>query len=235
MGYKPLSSSVKTEILRNTAKTVKSHQHSKIDNSLVMAFTKDDFDIYNHYYERWGRSHNSKKTLVSVLEKDQIVGPALDLALLRLRDSYTHQKIWQQLKYRWTDIYLYNVSKTNNNKDLVWEKIAKNVFNRMLATPRLRSPEWGVTKEEIIPALVKCFKRKFQEQNGLCVYSKVPLDIALGRNIINKCSIDRIDSSLPYNDSNIQLVALWVNTMKSDASETEFFNRVKLLAQAQKL
>lgn len=56
-------------------------------------------------------------------------------------------------------------------------------------------------------------------QNGLCAVSG--LQMVLERHNLKSASVDRIDSSIGYEDNNIQLVCKWVNFAKNDASNSE--------------
>lgn len=64
-------------------------------------------------------------------------------------------------------------------------------------------------------------------QNGKCALSGIQFDVYDDF----KCpSLDRIDSSLPYLPSNIQLVTIPVNKIKREFDQTEFVKLCKLIA-----
>ena len=203
-----------------------------IHKTLIESFTKIDFETYEYYYHKWGNPGHKRPKLVAVMEAQQVSGPPLELARLRLINAYDHQKVWQSIRYRWTDLYSYHRHQTNLNQDAVWKKLARGVFSRMQEFPRMHSSEWGDTRGKIIESLVAFFKQKFESQNKLCAISNVPLEIAIGVDVENKCSIDRIDSSKPYTKNNIQLVAYWANVMKLDTPLNQFLERVALIHKA---
>ena len=90
---------------------------------------------------------------------------------------------------------------------------------------RIKSRDKGhnVTLEDLV--------EKWNEQNGLCVYSKVELiHPTLGPNShIFTASVDRIDSSLGYIKGNIQFISIAMNHMKGDMSNEEMFKLLKIL------
>lgn len=232
MGSKPFSKEFRNSLKRENANTPRPYTiqgATTTHRSLIESFTKKDFDTYDHYYKKWGHPGTKRADLVTALEIASITGPVYELAKLRLANSYDHQKIWQSIRYRWTNIYSFQQTRTNSTQKAVWIKLARGVVRRMKDIPRLHSDEWGTDAVEL---LVLCFKQKFESQTGLCAISKVPLVLAIGSNIENKCSIDRIDSAKPYTKENIQLVAHWANVMKMDTSFDQFLERINLIHKA---
>ena len=69
----------------------------------------------------------------------------------------------------------------------------------------------------------------WQNQNGLCAYTKLPLTSKAYQ--LNTVSLDRIDSGKDYTADNIQLVCVPVNRMKLDMTEDQFINLCRLVAQ----
>ena len=236
MGYKPLSLPVRDSLRRK--KSIVTRQYTlkgsttSIHKTLIESFTKLDFETYEYYYHKWGSPGRKRQALVDAIETRQVIGPVLELAKLRANNAYDHQKVWQCIRYRWTNLYSYHQQRVNSTQDAVWKKLARGVARRMQEIPRVHSAEWGGTNEEITKSLVVCFKQKFEKQNGSCAISKVPLDIAIGADVENKCSIDRINSLKPYTEKNIQLVVFWANVMKLDTSMDQFLARVNLIYQA---
>lgn len=232
MGSKYFSKKLKNSLKRENANVTRPYTIQGATNthrSLIESFTKTDFDTYDHYYKKWGHPGKKRPDLVIAMEIAGITGPAYELAKLRLVNSYDHQKVWQSIRYRWTNIYSFQQTRTNSNQEAVWTKLARGVVRRMKDIPRVHSDEWGNNAVEL---LVLCFKQKFESQTGLCAISKVPLVLAIGANIENKCSIDRIDSTQPYTNENIQLVAHWANVMKMDTSVDQFLERINLIHKA---
>ena len=236
MGAKPLSAETLRSLRRKNANSTRAYtlngSVTTVYKTLIDSFTKSDFETYEYYYKKWGSPGRKCPALVEAMEKRQVLGPPLELAKLRLENAYTHQKVWQCIRYRWTNLYSYRQTRINLNQDSVWIKLARGVFNRMQEIPRLHSSEWGNTKDEVIESLVICFKQKFEKQNKLCAISKVPLELAIGPDVENKCSIDRIDSAKPYTKKNIQLVAFWANVMKLDAPLDQFLERIEIIHKA---
>lgn len=76
---------------------------------------------------------------------------------------------------------------------------------------------------------VKDLNDVWQRQEGLCVYTKLPLT-SEGHQL-NTVSLDRIDSSKDYTADNIQLVCVPINRMKLDYAEDQFIELCKLVAQ----
>jgi hypothetical protein len=236
MGHKPLTTAVRNSLRRKksiaTRKYTLEGSTASVHTLLIESFSKLDFETYEYYYHKWGSPGRKRQALVDVMETRQIIGPALELAKLRVANLYEHQKVWQCIRYRWSDLYSYNQQRINSTQDAVWNKLARGVASRMQDIPRMHSPKWGSTKQEVIESLVICFKQKFETQNGLCAISQVPLAIEIGSDVENKCSIDRIDSLKPYTEKNIQLVAFWANVMKFDTPMDQFLSRVNLIYQA---
>lgn len=236
MGSKPLSVETRRAMQRKKANSIRDYtldgSVTTVYKTLIDSFTKSDFETYEYYYKKWGSPGRKRPALVEAMEKRQVFGPPFELAKLRLESAYTHQKVWQCIRYRWTNLYSYHQTRINSNQDSVWVKLARSVFSRMQEVPRLHSSEWGNTKDEVIKSLVICFKKKFDSQDKLCAISKVPLELAIGTDVENKCSIDRIDSSKPYTKKNIQLVAFWANVMKLDTPLDQFLERIELIHKA---
>lgn len=69
----------------------------------------------------------------------------------------------------------------------------------------------------------------WEQQNGRCVYSGVPLSIEA--NHPHSVSIDRIDSSIGYLKGNLQLVSAAVSRMKQEFDEEFFLSTCRLIAE----
>ena len=62
----------------------------------------------------------------------------------------------------------------------------------------------------------------YRDQNGCCALSGIPMTYAIGKGRVpTNISIDQIDPGKGYTRSNIQLVCMAVNQMKSDLCITE--------------
>jgi hypothetical protein len=68
-------------------------------------------------------------------------------------------------------------------------------------------------------------EKKFDEQRGLCFYSKVPMTKEVGK--MNTASVDRIQSSEGYTKGNVVLCCDIVNTMKNSMSYETFYDMCK--------
>lgn len=104
----------------------------------------------------------------------------------------------------------------------------------MLHNSKRRAMERGLKFEITIEDL----KNLNTVQNGLCSYTKQPLNWAVGgcgkQRVCppDRASLDRIDSSKGYTIDNIQLTWDIVNKMKSHYSHDDFIRACKLIAQA---
>ena len=76
---------------------------------------------------------------------------------------------------------------------------------------------------------VKDLHDVWQQQEGLCAYTKLPLSSEAHQ--LNTVSLDRIDSDKDYTADNIQLVCIPINTMKSDLTEDQFIHLCQLVSQ----
>lgn len=73
----------------------------------------------------------------------------------------------------------------------------------------------------------------WEKQKGICPYSGVQLILPSYRKKNDKiyvASLDRIESSLPYDDNNIQFVSAAINYMKGELSHDETIQLCKLIA-----
>lgn len=72
----------------------------------------------------------------------------------------------------------------------------------------------------------------YELQNGLCALTGVPMTWeTLNGKVSTNISIDRVDSSIGYEEQNIQLVCRIVNIMKNDLSLNEFIGWCRLVEQ----
>ena len=90
-----------------------------------------------------------------------------------------------------------------------------NKFNWYISRCRSRKKNNGITTEML--------KDLWNKQRGLCAISNLPINLH-GECIDNLylASLDRIDSSLPYQEGNIQFVALPLNLAKQSFSNEKF-------------
>ena len=88
-------------------------------------------------------------------------------------------------------------------------------------------------KEYLVSVNDLYLQKVYEDQKGLCAYTKLPL-LAAG-NQLNTMSLDRIDSSKDYTEDNIQLVCVAINKMKLDMTEDRFIELCLLVTKNSKL
>ena len=72
----------------------------------------------------------------------------------------------------------------------------------------------------------------YESQNGLCALTGVPMTWeTLSGKVATNISIDRVDSTIGYEEQNIQLVCRIVNIMKNNLSLNEFIGWCRLVEQ----
>jgi hypothetical protein len=116
----------------------------------------------------------------------------------------------------------------NNYRKINGKKIHKNIDARIkdivTSSKRRRPFDFSIDEEHI--------KVLWENQNGLCVYTKLPLTPEPHQ--YNTISIDRIDSSKGYTKGNTQLVCRAVNEMKMHREEDLFIHLCHLVSQHNK-
>lgn len=76
---------------------------------------------------------------------------------------------------------------------------------------------------------IKTLSDKYEKQNGLCYYTNLPINFDDGSS-----SLERIDSKIGYEESNVVWVHKNVNIMKRDLSFEDFYNICKLVVENKK-
>jgi hypothetical protein len=103
----------------------------------------------------------------------------------------------------------------------------------------------GKSVENFLKAL--CVKKKdrrnlsseflfslYERQKGLCALSGIPMTYLCGvGNVDTNISVDRINSSLGYEEDNVQLVCRRINTMKMDKDLEDLLTWCKHLLKLQ--
>lgn len=119
------------------------------------------------------------------------------------------------------------VDKNRENRKYVGD-ISDTFWSRVQKCARLRKKEFNITKEFAW--------QLFLNQDGRCALSGLPL--TLNRHIIREkgksnitASLDRINSSLPYTENNVQWVHKDVNKMKQNLNEMRFKELCKLITE----
>jgi hypothetical protein len=122
-------------------------------------------------------------------------------------------------KYR---SYQNNYRKVNGCK--IYKDLDSRIKDIVTSSRRRRPFDFSIDAEYV--------KNLWKNQNGLCVYTKLPL--VLEPNQYNTISIDRIDSSKGYIKGNTQLVCRAVNEMKMHREEDLFIHLCHLVSQHNK-
>ncbi len=94
---------------------------------------------------------------------------------------------------------------------------------KMLITTASKRKEYECS---ISPEYLKSI---WEKQEGRCAYTKLPL--TADANQFTTMSLDRIDSNVGYVESNVQLVCVVINKMKSNFTEDQFVGFCNLVAQ----
>jgi len=105
-------------------------------------------------------------------------------------------------------------------------------FKYSLNRARSRSSE----REEKTDLTLEYLKELWDNQKGLCAYTKIPMEIPRSsqdhdiKKSPTKLSLDRIESKIGYFKGNVEFVCYCVNVMKNDFSKQEivdFINKIK--------
>lgn len=209
------------QLERKVAKPIrpcKSKTLSSEHVTLADSFTLNDYQTYMFYYMRWGTPGRKRQVMLEQMQIKNVTGLPLALAEIRVTDLKIHNLIKQRLYYRWTnrDEFL---AKKNETPDTFWEKMAYRIIK---TSPKIVDPYW---KEP--GRLVKYLKKMYEEQNGKCALSGLPMTTT--RKDPNMASPDRINSNRGYTRGNIHLTCWWANQMKFDTPLDEFKERIKIL------
>ncbi len=95
-----------------------------------------------------------------------------------------------------------------------FEEISGHFWGQVKSSARLRNMDFQITRQEVWD--------KFLKQNRKCALTGMELFFDRTDNTKITASLDRIDSSIGYLESNIQWVHKVINRMKSNMSDTEF-------------
>ena len=116
-------------------------------------------------------------------------------------------------------------SNTNNNPAGMVGSVRVSWYNAFMKSGLTRGYNWDITIEEI--------DTMYQEQDGLCAYSGLPIGWSSER-WDHTASIDRIDNNNGYSMDNIQLVHKKVNMMRGTLGDEEFKELCTLIANKEK-
>lgn len=233
MGHKYLSHSVKKELRRNSKKQTRSYSSCTVSEyrSLVESFTKDDYELYEKCLRAWGGPGRKKEFLLEKLDSKGIIGPVRDIAEIRVSDLIIHQKVKQMIRWRWTDTSEYKKQRLNKqikvDPDRFWKDMGKRVLSKQVRELKKVNQYW--TDERGFDRLVSFLKELYKSQNGKCAVTGLPMELDIGNKNENKCSLDRINSNRGYFPGNVHLTVWWVNRMKFDLSQDDFYKKVNII------
>jgi hypothetical protein len=232
-GTKNKSRLLKKQLLRSKPREVNIYKSEFTDKYrlLIESFNKDSFRLYEELYRKWASGARPKQYLLDECIKQQITGPILELATIRVSNRYDHQKILQSLRHRWTNELEHRREQVNNDENKFWTTMARLIQRRATDDGINLYLEWqgkaGLVK------LIDFLKAQFKKQNGICAISKQPMTLKIGEIKKNpdKCSPDRKNSNKGYEPTNLWLVTWWANKMKMDVPMVTFWKRIDILAQ----
>ena len=231
MGHKPLSKAIKQSLIRDTPNEVRHYSGSGLEqhNELLNSFTHAEFLSYENYCKKWGTPGRKRQSMLDAINRHGVVGNVKILAEIRVDNLYTHQKILQALRHRWTSIYDYNKDIVNNDNGKLWLAMARGIQSRNRSSSVDIYEEWKDRSGTDL--LAKFLKSLFEAQDGKCSITKEPMLLEIGNSIklSDKCSPDRIDSNIGYIPGNIQLTVWWVNNMKSNMTIDELYARAEII------
>ena len=175
LGSKKLNFKTKTTLLRNKPRNIKSKSSINTCREylpLIKSFTQNDFVEYELLCRKFGPGQKRIKMIEYLDKKGIIKGPCRELAELRNKDLYIHQKLIQQLRNIWYDIEEYRKGIINTNPDLFWN----GMVNKLLRVPKERkkihlSEKWqgDEGKAELKKFLIALYER----QEGKCAISEI--------------------------------------------------------------
>ena len=116
-------------------------------------------------------------------------------------------------------------SKPENNTHLGFYKgvLRASFVHKYKTGAETRGIEWDVSFDYLADLLI--------EQGFKCALSDAPLD---AMEVSNNCSLDRIDSSKGYIESNVQWVTNMVNMSKQSYTQEDFIDMCKAIANKEK-
>lgn len=134
-----------------------------------------------------------------------------------------------------------NFSKSNNSVDTfkLFLKFIKNPKRKYNFKVEDKTFDWispimyrikNINKETNITK--KWLKEQFEEQNGLCKYTKIPMIITEESRFIFQPSIERVDCTKKYTKDNCVLVLLATNYGRSDFPLEDYLDYVKNLKKS---
>lgn len=110
----------------------------------------------------------------------------------------------------------YNIKWISEDYGPIYEDIPKYLWRGLCNGAKTRNLVVEITPKNIWDLFIK--------QNRLCALSGIEICFGKTRKGVNTASVDRIDSSLGYIISNIQIVHKKINQIKMDLSQDDFID-----------
>lgn len=229
---KPLDKSLSKSLQRTSPRKVREYKSSKeaVDKELVDVFTRADFLLYDQYYHKWGTPGRKKYQLFEAMIRNNVSGNPLKLAEIRSIDLVEHQKIWQMIKHRWTNIQEHKKELINNDADKFWLKMARGIKTRFRENKSYLSVEWQ--DENGTDKLIKHLKFLYETQDRKCALTGELMTLEIGNIEKNSCSPDRKNNNCGYVKGNIWLTTWWANSMKSNYTIDDFKEKIRILHES---
>jgi len=189
------------------------------------------FEIYDRIKKGVSRIDPMLRRLSLWYKPEDVPHQISELLILRKNDPAEHTLVWQTMRNRFHPDVSYKMKRKRLNIDTTafWKAKISQAFARGVG------PAWQGTDGRA--AMLDYVVNLWHTQKGICAVSGLPMSTKVGNRRYqsnrskNQASIDRIDSHLPYQPGNLQLVCWWANHWKSDISMTEFYERVKSIAK----
>lgn len=123
--------------------------------------------------------------------------------------------------YHKNKIQIQAARKEKRNTDLNFK--IKHIIRNSRQHSKVKSVSFTIDFDYLI--------KLYEDQNGLCAISNEPLEISGDRYLSNMLSLDRINSSLGYEEGNVQWVCVKYNMMKAHATMEEFINMCRKVVE----
>ena len=114
-----------------------------------------------------------------------------------------------------------SLKEENNPSWKGYGKVPGEKLSKIMRGARLRNINFNLTIEYI--------SELYNKQNGFCYYTNLPISFK-----DKTASLERVDSKIGYEESNVVWVHKNVNIMKRDLSYEEFYNVCRLVVENKK-
>lgn len=116
----------------------------------------------------------------------------------------------------------HNIKWVSEDYGPIYKDISKNLWNNLLRGAKSRNLVVEIKPKDIWDLFIK--------QNRLCALSGIEIYFGKTKHEETTASVDRIDSSLGYTVTNIQIVHKKINQIKMDISQDDFVYYCKCVA-----